>query len=430
MSRMVLRSAIVVAALSASAALISSNQLRAGDVSPTTVPATAPSTQPITPKELSENVKKGLERLVKTQLESGGWGQGEESPQMRDGSGGENKESRDIADVADTCAASLALMRAGSTASDGPHAKNIQRAAGFICSEVEQSDSDSMDVTQQKGTRLQHKLGPHIDTFMAALLLAEVKNSMPDDASRQRAELALEKVLSKIGKNQKDDGSFVQGGWAPVLAQGMCAKAINRAAQNGVKVDEKVRERAEKYAQGQYDEKSKSFAGGGSAGVALYAASANLGAMKDSDDTNAKMETALRDQAASPATAPAQRQAAEDKLQLIDQNRAQMLAARGAVTEQLTDPRFLAGFGSNGGEEFLSYMNIGETLVATGGDEWTKWDKSITENLNRIQNDDGSWSGQHCITGRTFCTAAAIMTLTVDRTANGSAIAGKIKSDR
>jgi hypothetical protein len=39
----------------------------------------------------------------------------------------------------------------------------------------------------------------------------------------------------------------------------------------------------------------------------------------------------------------------------------------------------------------------------------------MTENLNAIQNEDGSWSGQHCITGRTFCTAAALMTLTVDR---------------
>ena len=426
MSRHVVRTAIVLAALSASALLVSrQNSFAHDETSPTTSPTTAPATRPITPKELSANVKKGLDRLVNTQLDSGGWGQGEEAARMR----GQQEQSRDVANVADTCAACLALMRAGSTASDGPHAKNVQRAVGFVCSELEQSDYDSLDVTQQKGTRLQSKLGPHIDTFMAALLLAEVRNSMPDQSSRLRVEAALEKVLAKIGKNQKDDGSFVQGGWAPVLAQGMCAKAINRAAQNGAKVDERIRERAEKYAQGQYDQKSKSFGGGGSAGVALYAASANLGAMKDSDDTNTKMEGELREQAASPATAPAQRQAAQDKLQMIDQNRQQMAAARGAVAEQLNDPRFIAGFGSNGGEEFLSYMNIGETLIATGGEAWEKWDKSITENLTRIQNEDGSWSGQHCITGRTFCTAAAIMTLTVDRTATGGAMAAKIKKN-
>ncbi len=76
----------------------------------------------------------------------------------------------------------------------------------------------------------------------------------------------------------------------------------------------------------------------------------------------------------------------------------------------------MAGFGSNGGEEFLSYMNIGESLVVKGGQPWHKWDTSMTANMNRIQNDDGSWTGHHCITGRTFCTAAALMVLMVDRT--------------
>ena len=70
----------------------------------------------------------------------------------------------------------------------------------------------------------------------------------------------------------------------------------------------------------------------------------------------------------------------------------------------MDDKQFIAGFGSNGGEEFLSYMNIGESLVVKGDDAWKSWDKSISENLNRVQNSDGSWSGHDCITGRTFCT--------------------------
>ncbi|HEV8290789.1 MAG TPA: hypothetical protein VGP94_02645, partial [Tepidisphaeraceae bacterium] len=73
------------------------------------------------------------------------------------------------------------------------------------------------------------------------------------------------------------------------------------------------------------------------------------------------------------------------------------------------------GFGSNGGEEFLSYLNIGESLFHKGGSDWEKWDKSMSNNVNNIQNADGSWSGHHCITGRTFCTAAALNVLTIDR---------------
>ena len=80
---------------------------------------------------------------------------------------------------------------------------------------------------------------------------------------------------------------------------------------------------------------------------------------------------------------------------------------------------FLGGVGArlaNGGEEFLSYMNLAESLAVTGDEAWRRWDSGMTENLNRVQNADGSWTGSHCITGRTFCTAAVLLTLMADRT--------------
>jgi hypothetical protein len=42
---------------------------------------------------------------------------------------------------------------------------------------------------------------------------------------------------------------------------------------------------------------------------------------------------------------------------------------------------------------------------------WQAWYPTVRDKLIRIQNADGSWSGHHCITARTFCTAAALMTL-------------------
>src|SRR5207249_3198638 len=47
-------------------------------------------------------------------------------------------------------------------------------------------------------------------------------------------------------------------------------------------------------------------------------------------------------------------------------------------------------------------------------ESWQKWMTRMTKNLIRAQNADGSWTGDHCITGRTFCTAAALMILTID----------------
>jgi hypothetical protein len=61
-------------------------------------------------------------------------------------------------------------------------------------------------------------------------------------------------------------------------------------------------------------------------------------------------------------------------------------------------------------------MNIAESLVVKGGDEWKKWDDAMSGNLQRVQNGDGSWSGHHCITGRTFCTSTALLVMMADRT--------------
>src|SRR5690606_37749456 len=109
------------------------------------------------------------------------------------------------------------------------------------------------------------------------------------------------------------------------------------------------------------------------------------------------------------------KKAAEAKLQVIGQAREAQQSAAEGIIEKLDNEQFVAGFGNNGGEEFLSYMNISETLVEQGGAEWERWDASISKRLADVQNGDGSWSGHHCITGRTFCTATALLTLLADR---------------
>jgi hypothetical protein len=39
----------------------------------------------------------------------------------------------------------------------------------------------------------------------------------------------------------------------------------------------------------------------------------------------------------------------------------------------------------------------------------------MTAKLLTMQNEDGTWAGQHCITGRVAVTSAAILMLVVDR---------------
>jgi hypothetical protein len=365
----------------------------------------------VKPKPLSESIRRGLAWLVEHQQVDGGFSQGEESASMGRGMG----EMKDKSNVADTSAAALALIRSGSTPKEGPYAKNITDAVRFVCASVKASDEQSLYVTELRGTRLQAKLGNYIDTFLASMLLAEAKGKMPDQASEDMVGHALQKVMDKIARNQKPDGTFGETGWASALSTSMAAKGVNRAAlaQPGA-VSEGVREKLEKQARDQFDGKTGRFSGKESAGVDLYSTAASLGAMQDSANTNSAQRHALEERSTKART-PAEREEIQRLLKRHDDVGRDLDAARKAAVQKLDDDRFIAGFGSNGGEEFLSYMNLGESLVVKGGPDWEKWDKKIAENLNHIQNNDGSWTGHHCITGRTFCTSAALLVLLTDR---------------
>ncbi len=221
------------------------------------------------------------------------------------------------------------MIRSGSTPREGPYRGAIDKGVRYVRSQVEQSDSESLSVTTVQGTRVQMKLGPNIDTFLASMLLAEVKGRMPDDASDKAVDLALHKVIGKIEKHQKHDGAFDGHGWAPVLAQAMSGKGINRAKQAGARVSEVALARAEDGARRAFEAsslpatptageaggptilaaaaspaRSSAMAGGmgrmmaGSAGVELYGRAANLGVLQDSVNTSKAEVPILRDKAA------------------------------------------------------------------------------------------------------------------------------------
>jgi hypothetical protein len=359
-------------------------------------------------KELTKNVKSGLSWLVEHQLPNGGWGQGEESANM----GAAMAGVKDKGNVADTCMATLALMRSGSTPTEGSYAKSVKKGVEFVLSEIEKSDKDSLSVTSVQGTRVQGKIGPYVDTFMSSLLLSELKSKSGDPALDQRVAAGLNKVLTKIEKNQRSNGTWDNQGWAPVLSQGIAAKSLNRAKQNGVQVSAEVLAKTEDYAQQQFD--GSRMGGEGTAGIGLYGAASSAGTMRDARNTK-EMEIDRDRELAGKAKDESVRNEAKKRVDSYEQTAKKQDAVEKGLVTKLADPSFVSGFGSNGGEEFLSYMLVSESLVAKGGDDWEKWDRSMVTNLNRVQNGDGSWSGHHCITGRTFVTSSALLVLMADR---------------
>jgi hypothetical protein len=409
----------------------------------------------IQPKPLADSTKKGLAYLVSQQNANGGWGQGGGWRTANQGGRIEGTNIQDPPDVGNTAIATLALIRAGHTPQHGEYANKVAKAVDFMTSKIEKVEQESPYVTDVLGTQLQSKIGQYVDTFLAALVLSELKGKMGNELAEKKVNSALDRAIAKIEKHQKADGTFTgNAGWASVLSQALCSKAINRAAQNGAAVRLEVLDRDSKLAAVGVDLKSKDFSaptersvalggeaasrvaigrtttvaaggiGGGlpaaasgpsDAGVSVYSFSAKAGGLQDALNTaRPAAEQARRVLADKKATSDA-RKDAEKAIDRAQQLEVAADAATNGIVKRLDDKNFIAGFGNNGGEEFLSYMNISETLLAKGGDEWKNWDKSICANLARVQNDDGSWSGHHCITGRTFCTSAALLTILADR---------------
>jgi hypothetical protein len=187
-------------------------------------------------------------------------------------------------------------------------------------------------------------------------------------------------------------------------------------------VSDEVLQRAEKNSRAQYDRRSKSYGMGGSAGVPLYGTASHLGSRQKTVDSYLAEKIALKRALAAGELPAAEAMEAEAKVAYLDDMEADHDAVMRDQYAQLKSAAFVRGFGSNGGEEFLSYLHISESLLSKGGTEWEDWDRKMTENLERVQNADGSWAGNHCITGRTFCTATALLVLMGDRAPRPDAV--------
>ena len=207
----------------------------------------------------------------------------------------------------------------------------------------------------------------------------------------------MEKCVAKIQKNQTKDGSWnVGGGWAPLLGTSLASRSLYEAGKKGVAVDREVMARADGYTvknQQDRDSLARGSVGGiGVGGVAESVSVSSAAGVELYQDAQA-LEQLSR-------TAESRRQNSRE----ID-----------AINGKLSSTKFVEGYGSIGGEEFFSYLNISDGLKRSGGKAWTEWNSKITQKILKLQNDDGTWAGHHCITGRVAVTSAAILNITSNR---------------
>jgi hypothetical protein len=368
------------------------------------------------PRPLEPFLEKALLWLVKAQHQDGGWGAGSHA----------NQSLRDpqavVTDPATSAFTAMALLRAGHTPVSGEHREAVARAVERLVAVVEAAPAEGPRITDMNGTQPQAKLGPYIDTSMTAQFLSRVLPAIPAESPlRPRVDAALEKCLRKLERSQEKDGSWGKaGGWAPVLQSSLNSSALELAQAAGKEVSKDSLARARSYQKQNFDVKSGRAQTDASAGVELYsfagsqrAAASEARAAKEIV-AQAKVEGRL--DPAAPVNAETLRKAG------VESGKAQILAEANTLNEaqavRLGDEAMLSGFGSNGGEEYLSYLLTSESLVIAGGGEWQKWTDRMQGRLLSIQSPDGSWTGHHCITSPVFCTAAVLQCLTADREAS------------
>jgi hypothetical protein len=362
-----------------------------------------------TPEKVEASIKKGLDWIDQAQAPDGGWGAGSHSAQhIRD-------PHAVTSDPATSALVAMSLLRTENTMSQGSYSKNLKKVTEFLLKAVENCPKDQPFITTLMGTQPQVKLGRNIDVILTAQFFTNLlRYELNDPALKKRIERALDICIARIQKTQDKDGSWKDGGWAPVLQSALANNALENAQDIGREVDTAVLKLGYTYQNSNFDVRTNATVTEKAAGVMLYGLSSTTRASaKESRRAQeivvkAKREGRIRDD-----------KVTEENLRAagVNTNEAKQLATAYSINQasqqQAVREDVMQGFGNNGGEEFMSFLMTGESMLMQGGDNWKKWYDMMSGKLVNIQNKDGSWNGHHCITSPVFCTATCLLILSI-----------------
>jgi len=272
-------------------------------------------------------------------------------------------------DIGCTSMVGLALLSQGNTPMEGKYFREVKRIRGFLLRAIDNMPSD--DITSSLRTQLQNKIGRHAHSFFAALFLSQVIGEGDDPGLVQKR---LDKLTRVIVEQQTADGDWKGRSWAPTLGTVMGWVCLRAAHFAGFKVEASAKKTAEHLKQVMQSRIGQTRSRGWM--HTLY-----------KNATGIRVLYALGED-----KGPIAKKAFNDVLTFVTRDN--------------------TPFSQAGGEEYLAFHLITDTMLQKGGEDWKKWFPVVRDKIIAVQNGDGSWAGKHCITSRTFCTAAALLVLT------------------
>lgn len=364
-----------------------------------------------TPEHVQRAVDLGLNWIVEAQHPNGGWGAGMHRHQ-------DVRDPHAVAtDPATTAMVAMAMLRSGTTLTSGTYSSNLLKALHHLLEAVENSPQGSVNITNQTGTQIQTKLGGNIDVILTSQFMSNILPYVDHDATlRSRVRRSQDVCVSKIQSAQTANGSIAGSGWAGVLQSSFATNALEAAEANGADVDEEALERSRAFQKKNYNTKTGDVNTDLGAGIVLYSVTGSVRASaKEARKVEEVIGEAKRKGQLAPSAAPTAENLEKigfDKDDALQYATAYEVYQSAKVEAQRED--VMSGFGNNGGEEFLSYLQTGESMIINKDDIWRNWYDNMSGRLLKIQNQDGSWQGHHCITSPVFCTATCLLILAVN----------------
>lgn len=364
-----------------------------------------------TPEKVLLAEQRGLQWLVKAQAQDGGYGAGSHARQ-------DIMDPLAVStDPATTAMVAMALMRMGNGLEQGAYSTQLKKAVEYLLKQVEAAPKNAVNVTALQGTQIQSKLGQNIDVALTAQCLSNLSAKLGEQhPMKLRVMRALNTCVGMIQRSQNSDGSVQGDGWAGVLQSSFAASALESAKAQGAEVDAEALDLARNYQKANFDVNTGSVATERAAGITLYAVSgSSRNSAVEAREVNERMAKARKEGKLSndaPVSVDALEETGMSRTEAEKYNTAYQVY--NASKQQAQDERVISGFGNNGGEEFLSFLQTGESLVIGKDQGWKNWYQQTTGRLVSIQNNDGSWNGHHCITSPVFCTATSLLILSIN----------------